>query len=161
MTCQRCADLERALAGVRELADEMECTYGDNCPDFGSRHGRCIGCKLHRALAAADKMGPEAAGNCSKCGGPVYHRPGKPGEYDHECAADDKMGPGEATCGPGTAKPTVPVDVQPPTPMSDERECVCDFARPQTEFHCAVHGTMSMRGRWASISRTNDERTRP
>ena len=122
MTCQRCADLERALAGVRELADEMECTYGDNCPDFGSRHGRCIGCKLRSALAAADKMGPEAAGNCSKCGGPVYHRPGKPGEYDHECAADDKMGPGAESsiprCDGGGVQPSAPAapceDYSPP-----------------------------------------------
>ena len=158
MTCQRCAVLERALREIHVFAGTCYHVKRD-WPIGGDFHH--IWMLADRALAAADKMGPEAAGNCSKCGGPVYHRPGKPGEYDHECAADDKMGPGEATCGPGTAKPTVPVDVQPPTPMSDERECVCDFARPQTEFHCAVHGTMSMRGRWASISRTNDERTRP
>jgi len=25
------------------------------------------------------------AGDCTTCGGPVFHREGKPGEYDHEC----------------------------------------------------------------------------
>lgn len=25
------------------------------------------------------------AGTCDSCGGPVTHRPGKPGEFDHEC----------------------------------------------------------------------------
>lgn len=27
------------------------------------------------------------AGICPKCNGPVYHRQGKPGEYDHNCTA--------------------------------------------------------------------------
>jgi hypothetical protein len=36
---------------VRELADEP-CSYGDNCPDFGTRHGRCLHCKARRALEA-------------------------------------------------------------------------------------------------------------
>lgn len=28
----------------------------------------------------------DLAGTCPRCDGPVYHRPGHPGEYDHACA---------------------------------------------------------------------------
>ena len=33
------------------------------------------------------------AGDCTFCGGKVYHRAGKPGEFDHECARtpNDKL----------------------------------------------------------------------
>jgi len=31
------------------------------------------------------------AGNCIDCGGPVYNRPGKPGEYDHSCACNEEV----------------------------------------------------------------------
>ena len=31
------------------------------------------------------EMKPIVAGQCDKCGGNVFHRSGKPGEYDHEC----------------------------------------------------------------------------
>jgi hypothetical protein len=34
---------------VQELAD-LDCTYKDNCPDFGSRHGKCIRCQAKEAL---------------------------------------------------------------------------------------------------------------
>ena len=30
------------------------------------------------------------AGDCTTCGGPVFHREGKPGEYDHECRQHNK-----------------------------------------------------------------------
>lgn len=33
----------------------------------------------------ADEPRPGEAGTCDTCGGPVYHRAGKPGEFDHEC----------------------------------------------------------------------------
>lgn len=32
---------------------EHDCTYGDNCPTFGSRHGKCIGCLAREALTEA------------------------------------------------------------------------------------------------------------
>lgn len=35
---------------VQELADEP-CTYGDNCPLHGTRHGQCLSCKARAALA--------------------------------------------------------------------------------------------------------------
>lgn len=38
-----------ALEFIQELASE-ECSYGDNCPTFGSRHGQCVRCKAKRAL---------------------------------------------------------------------------------------------------------------
>lgn len=49
----RIADLleeaAEALDFVQELADE-DCAYGDNCPTFGSRHGRCLRCKAVSVL---------------------------------------------------------------------------------------------------------------
>lgn len=35
---------------LTELAEER-CAYNDNCPDFGTRHGRCLACKARIALA--------------------------------------------------------------------------------------------------------------
>ena len=29
---------------------EHDCTYGDNCPIFGSNHGRCTGCKARTVM---------------------------------------------------------------------------------------------------------------
>jgi hypothetical protein len=34
---------------IRELADE-ECSYKDNCPAFGTRHGRCLSCSAREVL---------------------------------------------------------------------------------------------------------------
>jgi hypothetical protein len=49
----RIADLleeaANALSFLAELAEE-DCSYGDNCPTFGSRHGKCIYCKARQAL---------------------------------------------------------------------------------------------------------------
>jgi hypothetical protein len=39
-----------------------------------------------RALSPSQQSSPYEAGICTDCRGPVYHRPGKPGEFDHECA---------------------------------------------------------------------------
>jgi len=39
-----------ALDFVQELADE-DCAYADDCPDFGTKHGRCIRCKAKKALS--------------------------------------------------------------------------------------------------------------
>lgn len=45
---------------LEELA-EHDCAYGDSCPDFGTRHGRCVGCVARSALAAArGQRAPEA-----------------------------------------------------------------------------------------------------
>lgn len=41
----------RVEAFVREWADEA-CEYGDGCPPFGSRHGRCRVCAASAALEA-------------------------------------------------------------------------------------------------------------
>jgi hypothetical protein len=38
-----------ALDFVQELADE-DCSYGDNCPTFGSRHGKCKYCRAREVL---------------------------------------------------------------------------------------------------------------
>lgn len=35
------------------------------------------------------------AGTCHKCGDPVFHRPNKPGEYDHDCKRITKNIPSE------------------------------------------------------------------
>ena len=45
----------RALRECEQFAENMaehDCAYGDNCPTFGSRHGRCTGCAARAALAA-------------------------------------------------------------------------------------------------------------
>jgi len=45
---------------------------------------------LKSALAEARALAPypaPEAGTCPKCNGPVYHRDGKPGEFDHDCSA--------------------------------------------------------------------------
>jgi len=36
------------------------------------------------------------AGDCTTCGGPVFHRDGKPGEYDHECRKHNAEHEGQA-----------------------------------------------------------------
>ena len=46
---RRVAQLE---AFAREYAEEP-CHYGDNCPDFGRRHGRCLRCMARLALGDA------------------------------------------------------------------------------------------------------------
>jgi len=46
--------LERLNDFVKELAEE-DCGYGDDCPEFGSRHYRCLRCK---ALSAMQKPQP-------------------------------------------------------------------------------------------------------
>lgn len=43
-------DTSRMRDFIQELADEP-CTYGDNCPDFGSRHGQCIHCQCREILS--------------------------------------------------------------------------------------------------------------
>lgn len=35
---------------VTELAED-DCSYGDNCPTFGSRHGQCLSCKARKTLS--------------------------------------------------------------------------------------------------------------
>ncbi len=43
------AENERLRGGLKDIA-EHDCAYDDGCPDFGSRHGRCVGCVARRAL---------------------------------------------------------------------------------------------------------------
>lgn len=48
--------VSRELAQVNRLKYFMEgfaerdCTYGDNCPKFGTKHGPCVGCLARTAL---------------------------------------------------------------------------------------------------------------
>ena len=44
------AELSEVRAALKEFA-EGECEYGDGCPSFGTRHGRCVPCKARAALA--------------------------------------------------------------------------------------------------------------
>lgn len=57
------------------------------------------------ALRDAGGKVKEVAGECAECGGPVFHRDGPPGEYDHECF--------EAVDRPG-ARPGLQAEVQGP-----------------------------------------------
>lgn len=43
------AENERLRRALEDMA-EGDCEYGDGCPTFGSRHGRCVPCKAHLAL---------------------------------------------------------------------------------------------------------------
>ena len=56
---------------------------GDSCNTLASGHGETF----REALQSArdDYNADGYAGECATCGGPVFHREGKPGEYDHEC----------------------------------------------------------------------------
>jgi len=38
---------------IKEFADEP-CQYGDNCPDHGTKHYRCVPCKARLALKIFD-----------------------------------------------------------------------------------------------------------
>jgi hypothetical protein len=49
-TARTALELAAAYSRVAVLIDELECEYGDDCPDFRARHGRCLPCKLRRAL---------------------------------------------------------------------------------------------------------------
>lgn len=40
---------DRTVDFARSMA-EQACGYGDSCPFFGARHGRCISCKARTAL---------------------------------------------------------------------------------------------------------------
>lgn len=44
---------ERVVRFARDTA-EGDCEYGDGCPIFGSRHGRCVRCQAVAALDALD-----------------------------------------------------------------------------------------------------------
>jgi hypothetical protein len=41
------------LATLEEFA-EADCSYGDDCPPFGTRHGICTSCRARAALAKLD-----------------------------------------------------------------------------------------------------------
>lgn len=63
------------------------------CPEVERRLNRG-GAELHglhdftRLLGAEIVSDDDIAGYCEKCDGPILHRPGKPGEYDHACEVD-------------------------------------------------------------------------
>lgn len=46
---EQMAEVERLREVLLDFADR-DCSYGDNCPPFGTRHGRCDGCKARAAL---------------------------------------------------------------------------------------------------------------
>jgi hypothetical protein len=68
------------------VAEEQKCRHGFF---FGSTCEKCVaecaGCRTMFAATEAQGETP-AAGTCLDCKGPVFHRPGKPGEFDHACA---------------------------------------------------------------------------
>lgn len=48
------ARYEILLGTLKDLAD-LDCTYSDGCPVFGTKHGRCVGCIAREAIEAADE----------------------------------------------------------------------------------------------------------
>lgn len=53
----RHGSIEPALSFVKDMS-EHDCTYGDNCPKFGSRHGQCVGCKAREVLEKIENPTP-------------------------------------------------------------------------------------------------------
>lgn len=52
-TVQAVATLRKERDSYKDALEDFadyDCHYGDNCPTFGSRHGRCVGCKARAAL---------------------------------------------------------------------------------------------------------------
>ena len=74
-------ELREILQRIEEMTD----------PDDGSnyRSDDREGCldTIHDLVAGAlkDETFGEPAGDCSRCGGGVFHRIGKPGEFNHDC----------------------------------------------------------------------------
>lgn len=70
------------------LLDQIDYTAG-NC-----RPNEMVGAVLSKEIIAmcrqAIKKEDSIAGTC-RCGLPVYHRPGYPGEYDHDWDEHDKI----------------------------------------------------------------------
>lgn len=65
-SCHECVHREvlpaiARLHVVMTLIDEHflsePCHYGDDCPDFGTRHGRCLSCEFKRAVAVDGGVG--------------------------------------------------------------------------------------------------------
>lgn len=67
----------------------MRCTC---CGYSKSLSERCPQCQTLTMVPMARRRVEDGertvAGDCVECGAPVYHRPGKPGEYDHRCVED-------------------------------------------------------------------------
>jgi hypothetical protein len=93
-----CADLFVGPAGIVSCND-AECYMRASSWD-----------QWDRVMRAARDV---EAGTCTECHGPIYHRRGHPGEYDHQCA---RMEP---------TRPCACCDAPATTYSPGRRECVC------------------------------------
>jgi len=50
--CRRLRAERDALKMFADGVAEGDCHYGDSCPTFGSRHGKCVVCQAREAVAA-------------------------------------------------------------------------------------------------------------
>jgi HAMP domain-containing protein len=74
---------ERTLEEAARTVAATEPAFAYGIPDASDTLIRAAA----RVRALSTPAAPtKAAGRCTECQGPVYHRPGSPGEYDHECA---------------------------------------------------------------------------
>ena len=51
-------DRDAEIARLRESLEgiaEGDCSYGDQCPTFGSRHGTCVSCRARAALSTREE----------------------------------------------------------------------------------------------------------
>lgn len=50
--------LKNQIYSLKQFASDMaegDCEYGDNCPTFGSRHGKCFSCMARQTLSLLTK----------------------------------------------------------------------------------------------------------
>jgi hypothetical protein len=80
----RLSDCKAARAALAPVAEPAKCSRCDGSGEVqcGPPSDGLIPCPKCAPVAEQ----PQRAGDCADCGQPVYHRPGKPGEYDHACS---------------------------------------------------------------------------
>lgn len=69
------------------MSNNVSSVKRHTCPDETATvvNGRWICNCPGGPYPAPQPAGEDPAGECSRCGGPVYNRAGKPGEFDHKC----------------------------------------------------------------------------
>jgi hypothetical protein len=67
-----------------------DCYYDHICDEWRTSRpsGKLMFIRAHHVShwrLPPDPPASQPAGECNRCGGPVYNRAGKPGEFDHKC----------------------------------------------------------------------------
>lgn len=72
----------KPLAAAAGSQPDGEIGAGKSAPEISTAESHEAAAPSRTTAAAAFEI---MAGVCTECGGPVFHRDGHPGEYDHEC----------------------------------------------------------------------------